>query len=172
VGLDCTAAGRLAADYLRKKGYQSLGYIQGKNDPHFIRELLDGFTQAAGPVLDDHVYTSGLTWNMGTELADRMLENKESLPDAVFVPEESTAAGMMTRFKETGLTLPDDIAVIAFGDCIEPRRYAPLTTIHQPAGEKGKKAAEMLIGMINNNHTEHRNGFHCFKPELVPGATA
>jgi LacI family transcriptional regulator len=70
-------------------------------------------------------------------------------PTAVFAASDTVAFGVMRAIRESGLQIPEQVAVAGFDD-IPLSRYAspPLTTVHFPAIEEGQMAAEMLVEVI------------------------
>jgi LacI family transcriptional regulator len=76
------------------------------------------------------------------------------------------AYGMIAGFREAGLKVPEDVAIIGFGDQADQNvLQTDLTTIKQPAREKGQQAAKMVLGQLNN--PKKKNSFKLKKPELV-----
>lgn len=80
----------------------------------------------------------------------RLLSHTE-VPTAVFVAADMMAIGAIKAIKESGRKVPEDISVIGFdniplSEFLDP----PLTTIKQPAFEKGEKAANILVKMLDN----------------------
>jgi DNA-binding LacI/PurR family transcriptional regulator len=61
------------------------------------------------------------------------------------------AIGAMTAIREAGLYIPEDIAVVGYDD-VRVSRFAcpPLTTVRAPEVELGRRAATVLLGLINN----------------------
>ena len=60
--------------------------------------------------------------------------------------------GMLRALSESGIRIPDDLAVAAFDDpewarLVEP----PITSVAQPVYEMGRKAADLLLGRINGD---------------------
>jgi LacI family transcriptional regulator len=61
------------------------------------------------------------------------------------------AIGAMRAIREAGLRIPEDISVIGFDGIPESEFTTPtLTTIQQPIYEKGRKAAQLLIDMLED----------------------
>jgi len=61
------------------------------------------------------------------------------------------AIGAFQKIKEAGFRIPQDFGLVGFSNnkitsLIDP----PLTTVDQPSFEMGKKAAEILIDLIEN----------------------
>ncbi|MGD9926500.1 MAG: LacI family DNA-binding transcriptional regulator [Sphaerochaeta sp.] len=88
-------------------------------------------------------------------LADGKLRGKEILafekrPTCVVSMSDIVAIGCIVSWNEAGLSVPTDISIAGFDNidgasCISPH----LTTVDQPAQEKGRLAAEALFNMIN-----------------------
>ena len=56
------------------------------------------------------------------------------------------AAGALLAMHKLGLRIPEDIAVTGFDDTpVSGVVWPPLTTIHQPLRDIGKRAVELLI---------------------------
>jgi DNA-binding LacI/PurR family transcriptional regulator len=72
-------------------------------------------------------------------------------PTAVFVASDVVAFGVLTVIREHGLRVPEDIAIVSFDDVPMARySYPPLTTVHVPAVEQGRKAGEMLLALMGS----------------------
>lgn len=88
----------------------------------------------------------------------KQIAKMKPLPDAVFITNDFSAAVLIRTLKESGLKVPDDIAVVGFnndaiGKLIEPT----LSTIHYPGQEMGEIVALTLInhlkGISDVQHT-------------------
>lgn len=90
-----------------------------------------------------------------------------SPPTAVFARNDFTAIGAICAAHDSGLTIPDDIALVGF-DNVPLAAYAapPLTTVAQPTAEQGKKAASMLLERIEGL-TSREGREACFNCELI-----
>ena len=63
--------------------------------------------------------------------------------------------GALTRVKEVGLGVPDDVSIIGFDDIPSAERAeTPLTTIRQPTTVIGVKAVDMVLKRIENRHLD------------------
>lgn len=70
---------------------------------------------------------------------------------ALFVQNDLMTIGAISKIKNLGLKIPDDIAIIGFGDfassaIIDP----PITNITLPAKTIGRTAFDVLLSKINN----------------------
>lgn len=84
----------------------------------------------------------------GSAVMDEFLK-MENPPTAVLLVNDMLAIGAIRAVQENGGIVPDDMSIVGFDDiplaeCIFP----PLTTVRQPAFEKGKKAASLLIQIL------------------------
>jgi len=86
----------------------------------------------------------------GYNCIENLLTNK-NVPDAVFCINDPVAIGAYQRIVQAGLRIPDDIGIVGFSNNKITTLVNPqLTTVEQPSYEMGRKAAEILIGMIEN----------------------
>ena len=69
--------------------------------------------------------------------------------DAVFVANDPAAIGAMKAIWESGLRVPEDIAVVGAGDiALGDLLRVPLTTVSWSRDEQGKQAARLLLDRI------------------------
>jgi LacI family transcriptional regulator len=81
------------------------------------------------------------------------------IPDAIFAVNDPVAIGALQRIKEAGMKVPDNIALVGFSNNIIATLVdPPLTTVSQPSFEMGKKSAELLLQMIEDEE---------YKPQTI-----
>ena len=90
------------------------------------------------------------------------------IPDAIFAVNDPVAIGAFQRIKEAGLNIPDDISIVGFSNnkitsLVDP----PLTTVNQPSFDMGKKAAEILVEMIENDKSDNQKNTIVLDAELI-----
>jgi DNA-binding LacI/PurR family transcriptional regulator len=158
VDVDNQSAAREAVGHLIRLGHQHIGCIT--NAP---AEYTGGADRLAG--YRDALQAAGLTYKeelvrfgefvpeSGYRAANSILQ-EEPPPTALFVASDVVAFGAMAAIRERGLTIPDDVALIGFDD-IPLARYVdpPLTTVRLPAAELGRRAGQMIVGLIQNGET-------------------
>jgi DNA-binding LacI/PurR family transcriptional regulator len=72
-------------------------------------------------------------------------------PTCIVTMSDIVAIGCILAIKDRGLSVPNDISVVGFDDINEASLIEPqLTTVRQPAIEKGRLAAEALFHKIHN----------------------
>ena len=68
------------------------------------------------------------------------------MPDAILAINDPVAVGLFTRFREAGVRIPDEVALVGFSDTPVAALIEPaLTTVHQPAFDMGKWTAVSLL---------------------------
>jgi DNA-binding LacI/PurR family transcriptional regulator len=72
------------------------------------------------------------------------------------------AIGVVQALTRAGKRVPWDVSVVGFDDIPEASLISPaLTTIWQPAEDKGLRAGELLVKMIQKKTVEERVEFRC-----------
>ncbi|MBU1612396.1 MAG: substrate-binding domain-containing protein, partial [Proteobacteria bacterium] len=70
----------------------------------------------------------------------------DTLPEAILAINDPVAVGAYVRFKEAGVRIPQDVALVGFSDTPAAALLAPpLTTVFQPAHQMGKTAFALLM---------------------------
>lgn len=88
-------------------------------------------------------------------------------PDAILSTNNMMTLDILEGIKESGLRIPQDIALIGYDETAWARHLEPpLTTVSQPAYEMGKLAAETLIKLIEGNRKPRAKTI-MLRPELV-----
>lgn len=80
--------------------------------------------------------------------------------DAVLCMDDRAALLLLPALADAGLTVPDDVSVIAYGDSTSDLASVPLTTVSPPDVDVGRQATEQLLHQITRGaraaigHTE------------------
>jgi LacI family transcriptional regulator len=146
--------GRMAAEYLLKKGHRRLAFLGDIHPPDYaIRPVVaryEGFCEAlveAGVQLPaEYVKSSWYAQEQSRQAARQLLELPEP-PTAIFAAADIQAIAVMKVARDMGLRIPQDVAVLGFDD-LDIADYVGLTTICQPLDDSGQIAAEMLLARI------------------------
>ncbi|HEX9150901.1 MAG TPA: LacI family DNA-binding transcriptional regulator [Flavobacterium sp.] len=94
----------------------------------------------------------------------RLLEDKAI--DAVFAVNELFAVTIIKTANKIGLSVPKDLAVIAFTDGIISKYSTPtITTVSQSGIKMGNKAAKMLIERLEAKHDDEEE--ENYKTEVI-----
>ncbi|MDY3618409.1 LacI family DNA-binding transcriptional regulator [Agathobaculum sp.] len=154
VSMDNYRGAFLATEYLLDKGHRDIAFICKE---HYMssKDRVQGYRDALGArgVPADPFYIrmgEMATAEDGYRMALKLL-NAPKRPTAIFAACDILAIGVMRACREKKLCIPEDVAVVGFDDltmldCITPA----LTTVHQPAFEIGRQAAEKLTDYIES----------------------
>jgi LacI family transcriptional regulator len=158
-----------AVDYLVKKGHQKIAAVTGPLDLIAGKYRLEGYYQALRKnkieIKRDWIIESDFT-EKGAYLAAKNLIKYHKEITAVFAANDLMALGISKSLKDAGLKIPQDISLIAYdsiklGEYIDP----PLTTIENTSQQKGEKAVELLIKLIEGKKIKSKQIL--FPPELI-----
>jgi LacI family repressor for deo operon, udp, cdd, tsx, nupC, and nupG len=74
-----------------------------------------------------------------------------SPPTAVAAPNDMAAIGAITKLKELGRRVPEDVAVVGFDNIAISEWYDPtLTTVDQPHYQMGQRAMQEMLKRLDN----------------------
>ncbi|MCQ2505864.1 MAG: LacI family transcriptional regulator [Lachnospiraceae bacterium] len=158
VSFDSYNTGRMAAEYLISKGKKRLALIEG-TDNFDSTERSRGFKDVCSEnglrLKPDFVWYGGLMRETAYAEVDSYLNSlngkydANTLPQAVFAANDSSAIGAMDALKKHGLRVPKDVSVIGCDD-IELSQYVqpPLTTIRTNFGAQGSEAMKGIFAML------------------------
>jgi len=147
--VDNIKGGFLATEHLIKLGHMRIGYL-GMSRMGASLERFLGYKTALEQyniVLDEKLgVKTDYSFERGYEGIKELLF-LEDAPTAVFCCNDMVALGAKKAIIESGRHVPDDIALVGYDDinaCVLSE--VPLTTVHQPLYEIGKKAVKMVAG--------------------------
>jgi LacI family transcriptional regulator len=144
-----------ATNYLIKKGYRKIAFLEGPKNLSISKNRLAGYRLA----LQDHNLNPKEEWILETDLSKNAtiscLNNLLALvelPDAILAINDTVAIDCILHLKKLGVRIPEDIAVMGFtnspaAEIVEPN----LTTVEQPSFEMGKLAALSLLEEIKSS---------------------
>lgn len=143
-----------AVSYLIKSGYKRIGYVGGLSTISTSKARETGYCRALienGMEVDESLVLDG---DSGLESGVSMTEQLLCLaqpPDALFCGNNLLTLGALKVINRRGLKVPDDIAIVGFDDMAWASSLnPPLTSVHQPAREIGRRAGDLLIQRIKN----------------------
>lgn len=143
-----------AVTHLIESGYRRIGHLAGQDGIALNRRRYEGYRDALrdGGLRYEKKFHfhGGYRESDGLVGANRYLALDE-LPDAILAINDPVAVGIFSRFREVGVRIPDDVALVGFSDTpaaalIDP----PLTTVYQPAFEMGQTAVSLLMKQFNS----------------------
>ena len=152
-------AGVMAVEHLVKCGHKKIAYIGSNIVPDNLSNI--GRFEAYMRVMSvnklqvDPNWIINCKWHRDTCFNETVkLLQSENRPTALFVASDHMAIASMAAIHSLGLSIPEDISVIAISDIVEAAYLTPpLTTVNIPQKEMGKLATEILLQRINGDTT-------------------
>ncbi len=149
---DGAAGMRSLVQHFIDLGHRRIAFIAPPPGLMFGRYRMQGYadTLAQNDLQFDEswVVTGDMTQHGGATTVDKLLQ-LDPRPTAIICSNDLMAIGAMNRIQQTGLSVGKDIAVGGFDD-IPTAAYVspPLTTLHQPIYDIGRRTCAMLIDII------------------------
>ncbi len=154
VDVDNVLGAYTAIEYLITSGHQRIAMITGPRYLVSHEDRIKGYKQALekNGIKHDSTYLrfGDNTIESGYSCTMQLL-SLDNPPTAIFVAGDIMAVGSIQAINNRGLRVPQDISIVGFDD-IKFAEYLdpPLTTIRQPANQKGVEACNMLIDLLEN----------------------
>lgn len=150
--VDNVAAACTAVTYLIEHGHSRIGMIGGL-DVAVGRKRAEGYVQALTKhniSVDQDMIRHGDFTEEGGYREMQALLRISPRPTAVFAANDLMALGALFAVKESGLCVPDDVAIVGFDDIPTSRLVSPpLTTVRKPQDLIGQRAVEMILERLN-----------------------
>jgi len=143
-----------AVEHAINVGYRNMAFIGGNPWLNIGRNRLLGFQQALKehniPLNPEWVLHGGYGKDDGYE-GLMQLHNKGKLPEFIFAATYPIALGIYEAAKVLGLSIPNDLDLICFGDSDMNHLISPsLSCVSQPTRELGMKSVQMILDIIKH----------------------
>lgn len=180
IRLDNREAQRRLADHLAELGHRDVAIVTLPVNADRVRGRIetggegdiriditrDRLAGARDVFADAPAYaSSGSLIDEGLAVGRIILADGGTPPTAVIAQSDLLAAGVIRAAEEAGLRVPDDLSVTGF-DGIVVDGLAPyeLTTVVQPATEKGRAAGEAIAAMLEGRDAASLRFDSVFRP--------
>lgn len=156
---DYIAATAEAVKHMIEIGHRKIGMICGSRPRIENINKLEGFkktiTEEGLSLPLDYIVEAENSIEGGYLAASKLL-NLKDCPEAVFVTSDMMAIGAMEKIKQTGLSIPQDIALVGFDNLkisgfVEPK----LTTVAKPMYRMGLVSARLLFDLMGDENGEY-----------------
>jgi LacI family transcriptional regulator len=108
-----------------------------------------------------------MTVGAGVGVGQRIAELPRR-PTGIFCTNDQMATGVIRGLLQYGVHVPDDIAVVGYGDlAIADQGPIPLTTVGQHMYELGQVAVAKLLSEVADDDKNHRHSSTVFVPSMV-----
>ncbi|MEU7941429.1 GH1 family beta-glucosidase [Microbispora bryophytorum] len=154
VDVDNGGGAREAARHLLDRGRRRIGVICGPLDLVAVQDRLAGHLATLHEDgLRPVIAPAGLDSGSGAAAARELLSGGQGL-DALFATSDELAIGAMRAAREEGLRVPEDLAVVGFGDIHAASCTTPaLTTVRVPVADQALALARLLLSRLDGRHT-------------------
>lgn len=161
IGYDNRKAARLALDHLFELGHQRIAVVHGpKIHNDRTRERIAGASEHRKDVALTFLETELSVAGGATVVAQAMAE-KWSF-DAYLCVSDVLAFGVLFELQRYGVAVPDVVSVIGIHDLPSSQMTTPrLSTVHLPAEEMGRHAAEALAQWVEDDVVPDAVCFEC-----------
>ncbi|MDF4004440.1 LacI family DNA-binding transcriptional regulator [Luteibacter sahnii] len=140
-------------EHLVSLGHRRIAHILG--DPKHgagvwrLAGYRDGLKRAGLDEHPDYLVQGRFSFESGVAAARQLLRLKRR-PTAIFAADDDMAVGAIWAAAEAGVSVPGEMSICGFDDTtIATQVWPPLTTIHQPVRDMGKRATEeLLLGLL------------------------
>ena len=136
-------------EHLVSLGHRRIAHILG--DPEHgagiwrLQGYRDGLKRAGLKEDPAYMIQGRFSFESGVA-AMRQLLALPQRPTAIFAADDDMAVGAIWAAAEAGVSVPGDVSICGFDDTtIATQVWPPLTTIHQPVREMGRRATEELL---------------------------
>ncbi|HEX7049207.1 MAG TPA: LacI family DNA-binding transcriptional regulator [Longimicrobiales bacterium] len=146
--------------HLVAHGHRRVALIKGAEANHDAQERQRGYRAA--------LRDGGAEWSESLELAGDFKESSgyraalealalEPRPTAIFAANDSMAIGALSALRESGLSVPGEMAVAGFDDIPIARYVTPsLSSVHVAIDELGARACDRLIEAVKEKNRHQR----------------
>ncbi len=158
VCMDDYEAARSAVAHLASIGKRKIFHLAGNQDVSIWKERTRGYRSmiselGLGP-RPGWIFENTQNHESGIAAVEKMIR-EGNIPDAIFASSDHTALGAMDAFKNNGLRIPEDIAVVGYGNEIfAPFTSPAMSTIDQHSSEMGKEALSQLLKLMDGEEIQ------------------
>lgn len=152
---DDVKAGYLATDYLIKKRFKKVIFINGFEDITSAVDRGIGYKNALRDnnlsYLKSQIYSGIINNTEGYNITKNKVLLDHKPPFSILCYSDYIASGVIKCLSEMGLKIPDDIAIMGIDNIELFSFFHPgLTTVSIPKFQIGKESVKMLFNLIEN----------------------
>ena len=149
IGIDDYNSSHVIVEHLLKQGCKRIAHIAGYKHTRIYNNRIRGYEDALQkhklPLDKELLLESGLTIEDGRKYMEKLLLLKKR-PDAVYAASDNAALGAMQVLNENNIKIPQDIALIGFGNEPFTNMVTPkISSMNQHSGKIGRLAANTFL---------------------------
>jgi LacI family transcriptional regulator len=171
IGINDYESSHMIVEHLIDQGCKRIAHIGGYRHTRIFNNRIRGYIDAIKkhelPSDDALLIESSLTTEDGRKKMQQLLDLKER-PDAVYVASDYAALGALQVLQENKISIPNDIALVGFGDEPFTSMVTPtLSSINQHSTEIGKLAAQTFLELVDTTDLKQTLHKQILKAELI-----
>ena len=160
-----------AVNHLVQSGYKRIAHLAGPVNTSIGSDRCRGYMDELrrnGIEIDPEMIVYGGFGEKDGISAFRTLLSRDKMPDAIFAVNDPVAIGVYKETKRKKLKIPQDIAVVGFGNnTLSSYLDPPLTTVIQSPYKMGKIAAGMLLRRIDDEKGDMEPEVEVIETKLI-----
>lgn len=165
-----------AVEHLIKNGRKRIAHLAGPEGLPISLKRLNGYKDALTkhklPVREELIISYDLTLAKVAIYIKHFMGLPEP-PDALFAINDPTAIEAMKVICSLGLRIPEDIAIVGFGNNYGSDFITPgLTTVNVPVREIGQTAMNLLLSMVSKDPSQWKAVTKVLSTELIVRASS
>ncbi|MGJ8736356.1 LacI family DNA-binding transcriptional regulator [Zobellia laminariae] len=171
IGIDDYASSHMIVEHLVEQGCKRIAHIGGYQRTRIFNNRIRGYKDAIEkhglPLDSELLLESSLTQEDGRLKMEQLLSLK-TRPDAVYIAGDYAALGALQVLKENAIDVPNEIALVGFGN--EPFTAMvspPITSIEQHSAEIGRLAAQTFLEHVSSPDVKQSLNKKILDAELI-----
>lgn len=176
IGIDDYNSSHMIVNHLVEQGCKRIAHIGGFKRTRIYNNRIRGYIDALKkhnlPLNDELLIESNLTVEDGRAKMEQLL-TLENKPDAVYVAGDYAALGALQVINEKGINIPDEIALVGFGDEPFSAMVTPtITSVNQHSYKIGRIAAETFLAYTKKAKIEQSLNKIILESDLIIRASS
>ena len=177
VAIDRTETFKIATQHMASLSHKQIGWVgfddaPSAGEPAGVRELgyVAGLKESGLTYQPDLHYKLPVACEQGGYAVGKQIAASSVRPTAVVVVSTTSAIGLIVALRESGIRVPDDVAVITYGLDEQPEAVycdVPLTVMGVSQKQLVDDAVDMLMDRLESNNRP-TDAQHRRKVVLVP----
>ncbi len=167
VAVDQALGARMLTQHLLRQGHHTVWQVRGPETWLEAEGRVQGWREAldaAGIAPPEPLLTGDWSPASGYRAGLALAQRRDVT--AVFVANDQMAVGLLRAMHEQGRRVPEDVSVVGFDDIPEAAYLTPpLTTVHQPFDQVGRRSLQLLMEQIDAGERIQRRDI--ISPRLV-----
>ncbi|MFE2012213.1 LacI family DNA-binding transcriptional regulator [Streptomyces sp. NPDC059491] len=166
VTVDYERGGRLAGRHLRELGHEQVVVLAGPTHARRVEGFRTAFAETGGTLPDGAVHLVHDPSFRGAFGAAREALAAHPRATALFATRDVLATAALEAARTAGLSVPDDLSVVAYDDCPAGTSSRPaLTSVVLPHARMARRAVALLLDAVGGPELPPRR--LTLPPELV-----